>query len=117
MSHVIKIAVLSVVALTGLGAAVPTPAAAASPMLVQSRMQQMMDRSARRQARLREERRYAEEEARLAAEAEAEAQRRAQAEAQAAAQAQATPITAAPETKDADSGDAVDEAEVPAPQV
>lgn len=111
MSHTVKIAVLSAITLLGLSTVVPAPASA-SPMVVQSRMQQMMDRSARRQARLAEDRRFAEEEARMAAEAQAEAARRAQAEAQATAQAQGT---TAPPAGDAPSDAAKDEAETPTP--
>ncbi|CAL1692918.1 hypothetical protein MMB232_03101 [Brevundimonas subvibrioides] len=112
MSHVIKLAVLSAVTVMGLSTIVPEPASA-SPMVVQSRMQQMMDRSARRQARLAEDRRFAEEEARMAAEAQAEAARRAQAEAQAAAQT----TTAPPADTAEEPSDAAEEAQTPAPQI
>ncbi|ADL02499.1 hypothetical protein [Brevundimonas subvibrioides] len=114
MSHVIKLAVLSAVTVMGLSTIVPEPASA-SPMVVQSRMQQMMDRSARRQARLAEDRRFAEEEARMAAEAQAEAARRAQAEAarQAEVQAAAQPADAAEEPSDA----AEEPAQTPTPQI
>lgn len=103
MSHTIKIAVLSAITLLGLSTVVPVPASA-SPMVVQSRMQQMMDRSARRQARLAEDRRFAEEEARMAAEAQAEAARRAQAEG-----------TTSTPAADAPSDAAGDQAETPTP--
>ena len=107
MSHTVQIAVLSAITLLGLSTVVPEPASAA-PMVVQSRMQQMLDRSARRQARLAEDRRFAEEEARMAAEAQAEAARRAQAE----AQAEGTTSTPA---ADAPSDAAGDQAETPTP--
>lgn len=113
MSHAIKIAVLSAVTLLGLDAVIPAPATAA-PVMVQSRMQQMMDRSARRQARLAEDRRFAEEEAQMAAAAQAEAARRAQQEAQAATPA---PTPAPAETTDVKAEDAEDDAQTPAPQI
>lgn len=103
MSHTVKIAVLSAITLLGLSTVVPEPASAA-PMVVQSRMQQMLDRSARRQARLAEDRRFAEEEARMAAEAQAEAARRAQAEG-----------TTSTPAADAPSDAAGDQAETPTP--
>lgn len=125
MSKIVKIAVLGAVALLGLEVAAPQTADAA-PMLVQSRMQQMMDRSARRQARLAEDRMFAEEEARMAAEAQAQAARRAQAEAQAAAaeqaranaaaQAQVAAVPAATDpAEEADTSE--DEAQTPKPQI
>ncbi|QTN19562.1 hypothetical protein HZ989_00255 [Brevundimonas sp. AJA228-03] len=110
MSPAIKIAVLSAVTLLGLDVVVPTPVAA-SPMIVQSRAQDLMDRSRRRQARLAEDRRFAEEEARMAAEAQAEAARRARAE------AQATTASPAAEPDQAGSDETGDEAQTPAPQV
>ena len=108
MSHVVKVAVLSAVALLGLEIAVPKPAVA-EPALVQSRMQQLMDRSRRRQARLEQDRLFAEEEARI--EAEAEAARRAEAE----AEAQATNVLRAADPADAEADESGDEAETPVP--
>lgn len=110
MSPAIKIAVLSAATLLGLDVVVPTPVAA-SPMIVQSRMQDLLDRSQRRQARLAEDRRFAEEEARMAAEAQAEAARRARAE------AQATTASPATEPDEAASDETEDEARTPAPQI
>lgn len=112
MSQTVKIAVLSAITLLGLSTVVPMPASA-SPMVVQSRMQQMMDRSARRQARLAEDRRFAEEEARMAEEARTEAARRAQAE----AATQTTAVPPAANAAEEPSDEAEDQAETPAPQI